>query len=1685
MDLSTLVFRVETAQLKNAVDLVDKLGQAVNSLNNDVQSLAAADKNAAAAALLNAKARRENALAAKEEAKASQAAANATTSKAKAEETVEKVTRRSSEATKQNVDILQRQKDIFEFMTQGFSKGQSSILATAKASGQLTEELKGVLNSMRVLQGGDPFDKSLGAVTRISNEYRELKDELRMVGARVELTSQQYRELTRAKLGIIAAAKETGASFSQVRERIRSLNAEYIKQAEAVNRMTAVEKANDTAVKNKAKTLSWVQNEFARAENALEGLNNELNISTSNRILKFENQLKQSGLAIQDQIAMLEKYKATLKETDATRRSQKTTQGRAEGDRQVDLLARSLAPQISDVAVSLAGGMNPFTVLMQQGLQVRDLMQLSGVEADRMGEAFRKAGAGMITTSVAAGKAIGSMLVGSLVDAGNAVTNLFIKTITLGQLERPIEVYARAMSIAATNAKGLEGILLRIGAGALRLVPIFAGIGAASVVGGIIALGVALKQIIQQENELNRVITMNGAALGVTYDGAYTLAKAYGEVNGKTTEAITVMQEMAKAGNLTSGSFTMIADASIAMSKATGVSIAEVVKKFSDLAKEPTKVLTEIAIQTGYIDAETLKLVRSLEASGDKAAAAAIALKAYGDASKESADTVRQNYGYLTKFAIGAKEIFASMWDALLGIGRTGTLSEQVSKAQEAFDAAAKRYKANSDDLFTRQQYESAEAELLNLKKKLDAEKKLGEQRAINSSLAGIDSRLGQYELKNRTEYQKKTDQLINDERELLALKAKGVNVDDRLLIVQREKARLEKEYLDSLSKGNKEKTTRVGGRVSTPKDDTLSFYESALKTFTSNAEKAEQAQENLTVSQKKFIEMTNDPRWEALSAVRRMEIRNAFAAAQASEVYQKALEEENKKRADAVRLRNEQVGQFFKELEQMQSQLRASQEEGTMLEYEASLVGLVSEERQKLIAIKRIQLELDKEIANINASSLTNEQKSAKIDVANATAQQKIANINTKIANDLNQKMVDGVTDAIMTGLIEGGEAGKKKLRDLIVAELQKPIRIFVQAIVSDIFGGGGAGGQGGGIGNTITQSVVGKAVASYLGTALGTGTTFAGLSSAFGTGMQAGFTGTNLSAAVEVYNAAGMSGYANALQFGQYAAPVAGVVGGVMAGRAISGGYSAGGNSGNRSVNAGTAIGFAFGGPLGALIGGAIGGVVNRAFGRKLVEQGIQAKIDQGNVDEVMNYTFEKGGWFRSDKTKTTATDQGTVSQVTKDVEQIKMQALGVAGALGLNSEAVRNFSGELKINLKGVKSAEEASQKYSEGMQKLYVDMLKATGGLDQFRRSGETVEMALQRMTQEAANLAQQAGFSSEQLGTMIRDGMLGRIAGDELGGMIGDYLLDSIYNALAQGFAEQITGTITNMIISPLMTAVITGGNLAQVVNATTIAAVRKQATDTINAFKALLSDPAIQAMFNDIANMSKDLGRMISSASTSVIRKTSSMVRPAVKVLDTAAEDLKRTWQGIVDSMIDEVKRLRGEIIGDDSRSLAYYQAQFATKTAQARSGNQAAAEALPELSQTIEELIKLNAASGYEVRLQQAQLMTSLSQTASILSSRFGVSLPAFDVGTNYVPKDMIAQVHEGEMIVPKAFNPAAGGSFGSNAALEQKVQMLIEEMKGLRIEVRADVSANSKTARILERVTPDGESLNTTVVT
>lgn len=85
--------------------------------------------------------------------------------------------------------------------------------------------------------------------------------------------------------------------------------------------------------------------------------------------------------------------------------------------------------------------------------------------------------------------------------------------------------------------------------------------------------------------------------------------------------------------------------------------------------------------------------------------------------------------------------------------------------------------------------------------------------------------------------------------------------------------------------------------------------------------------------------------------------------------------------------------------------------------------------------------------------------------------------------------------------------------------------------------------------------------------------------------------------------------------------------------------------------------------------------------------------------------------------------------------------------------------------------------------------------------------------------------------------------------------------------------------------------------------------------------------------------------------------------------------------------------------------------------------------------------------------------------------------NIASFDVGTNRLPRDMLAMVHKDEAIVPAAFNPWAGGigmsGGNNNARLEALVAQLIDEN---RTQAGLIVRLQSQVAKMLQRWDGDG---------
>ena len=189
-----------------------------------------------------------------------------------------------------------------------------------------------------------------------------------------------------------------------------------------------------------------------------------------------------------------------------------------------------------------------------------------------------------------------------------------------------------------------------------------------------------------------------------------------------------------------------------------------------------------------------------------------------------------------------------------------------------------------------------------------------------------------------------------------------------------------------------------------------------------------------------------------------------------------------------------------------------------------------------------------------------------------------------------------------------------------------------------------------------------------------------------------------------------------------------------------------------------------------------------------------------------------------------------------------------------------------------------------------------------------------------------------------------------------------------------------------------------------------------------------------------------------------------------------AAEKLRSAWAAITDALIAEIERIRG-VMGTRSNSYAEALAKFNNASMLARGGDQEAAKSLPALSQALLSVAANTARSGEDLALLQGLTAASLEQTLAIINQASDVT-----AGVEVAPDDssspgwwdQFAANQMGVATIPA--NDGQSALIGELQALRQEVADLRDEQ---RIASATIASGTSKTARILERVTPDGDAL------
>lgn len=1269
MELTTLSFKVETTEIKQAVDDLNNLSSALKGVNAD--ALGSEFQNVSKKA---SDASKEIDEATRSTKKISQAADEATPALSK----VAKMIQYQS-------DVLKYLRNDQKFAEDGFTRSQAGLMATATAAGATVDELKtlaSIFKDISKVTGKNPFDQSASGLGQLKQQAMEMANASNYLAKGLNLTVDQVRLLTRDQIRLTDAMKQQGASAEEISNDLNRLESEYLQVAAGVNKYRAeakelenqskrqakqlaeeitmmdqavaqyrkleeqkaeasrraaqkiidanqaaiqsverlaqisqmmqggmsrseatkrvdlsasgvelanIEKLiaaerqlasmNDTlsgttvkkssAMSESAKASAWLERELSRAENAVSELNEELRVSTSNRLFKFQEMLEKSGMSAGEASRMMDRYREVIVQGQKKVNAQMSDQLRH--------LARDVSVQMGDVAVSLAGGMNPFMVMIQQGDQLRAAFQRVDATSQEVKDSMKVA-AGMIAQSFYdTGKAVGTFFVGAIQSAGKQL---------MGLVTGPIKAYQEALynvNAQTLTLKEKSNIAFgAIGASINAALPTLL-IGLAIAIGSV---AMAYKNLLTTERELSKSVILSGGAFNLTKESAVAFAQSMTGVGESTNTVVAAMTKVISAGDIASGSLGVVTRAALDLEKALGVSVEKTAEFYSKLSEKPTETLTKLAKETGKVETATLAMVAALEAQGRNAEAAALATQAAADTHRQMAESAISQMDPLQKLWLNMKstiaeagqylyeflksdsvvQAFTTTWKSLVKVVggfatilgaviiSVKTLGEYVSNVGNlgAFPEIFRRSGEELNKVF---------GNYINLVNGMEngvelaklTGNELGKQANEQNKVASAILATVEYQKKQNEETAKNSLQISAAKKnfQILAAEAQKL-VDvynsskqpedfqkmnamvDAANVAFKEVQRLEKEQVDELVKlwQDGEKAIAEERKKRAEEYQKIKNIEDRLVLQVTKSLNAQiKEQDKLTNAQKTYMDIIASEDYKKIGKDAKDRISQIFLEAHAREELNETIklnQQEIEKLLKIQFAQDKALGDLWDKANSWDQALR---DETSSLAFQTSIIGLNDEQRKRAIKTREAELVLEKELAEIRKSGASDSDRKTEEDAAYARFNKRMQNINTEIANDFAAKQVDefnkvksGISDAIVTALFEGGKAGRKKLRDVIVAELKKPITIFVKAIVENITGGitnSFMGTAGNAAGNAMSGGS-GGFMDSMMGSIAG-GATFSSMGSYFATGFMNTVAGTGTAAGVSAGAAVG----------------------------------------------------------------------------------------------------------------------------------------------------------------------------------------------------------------------------------------------------------------------------------------------------------------------------------------------------------------------------------------------------------------------------------------------------------------------------------------------------------------------------------------------------------------------------------
>jgi lambda family phage tail tape measure protein len=198
--------------------------------------------------------------------------------------------------------------------------------------------------------------------------------------------------------------------------------------------------------------------------------------------------------------------------------------------------------------------------------------------------------------------------------------------------------------------------------------------------GSIGALALAYTKGREETAAFSNSLIMAGNAANTSVGQLQSLSYKVAATSGATVGAAAeTLAALASSGRVSSQVLEQASRAAVELERVGGAAAAETVKEFEALGKSPVEAVLKLNDQYHFLTGAIYEQIKALSDEGKASEAAALAQETYANAVERRIPMLAQNLGLLEKAWLGIKGGAKEAWDAMLGIGREGSIDAQIS----------------------------------------------------------------------------------------------------------------------------------------------------------------------------------------------------------------------------------------------------------------------------------------------------------------------------------------------------------------------------------------------------------------------------------------------------------------------------------------------------------------------------------------------------------------------------------------------------------------------------------------------------------------------------------------------------------------------------------------------------------------------------------------------------------------------------------------------------------------------------------------------------------------------------------------------------------------------------------------------------------------------------------------------